>query len=433
MKKYGLIILAVLLLSACQTQVNVLPKDSGVKIAIATDLHLLAKELITYDPETMDAFVTGDGRLVFYSPEIMDAFSEQLSVEKPDVLIISGDLTHNGEAKSHEVLTDKLKELEKSGVRILVVPGNHDIENFLARSFHQAEWTTTDTILAKDFEKLYKQFGYADALERDPNGLSYVSELSEDLWVLMVDSNRYRLGMPTGSGEIREESLIWIESVLKKAQDANIDVFSVMHHNLLIHSANNYIGNTLNNYEEVLALYDEYDVRLNFSGHIHAQGIVHSEHAEPIYDVVTSSISISPLQYGWVTYQVEAGFEYRTRRVDVQNWATAKGFTDPNLLNFEQYARDSFKALSYGRAMEQLQDAGYLDTAMNELLASTMSEVNAYYFPGHIANERERFLASEGVQKWMTMSEPQRLRRYVEFMLQPKSISPIELKLQPNK
>lgn len=433
MKRAFLIILVALLLSACRTQVSVLPKDSEVKIAIATDLHLLAKELITYDPETMEAFVTGDGRLVFYTPEIMDAFSEQLSIEKPDVLIISGDLTHNGEAKSHQVLADKLKELKKSGLRILVVPGNHDIENFLAQSFHQAEWTSTKTILAKDFERLYKQFGYADALERDPSGLSYVSKLSEDLWVLMLDSNRYRLGMPTGSGEISEATLKWIESMLKKAEEAGVEIFSVMHHNLLIHSANNYIGNTLSNYEEVLELYDKYGVRLNFSGHIHAQGIVHSEHAEPIYDVVTSSISINPLQYGWVTYQKNDGFEYQVRRVDVQSWATAKGFTDPNLLDFEQYARNSFKALSYGRAMEQLQDAGYTDSKMNELLASTMSEVNAYYFPGHIAEERERLLASEGVQKWMTMSEPQRLRRYVDFMLQVKSISPITLKLQTSK
>ncbi len=62
-----------------------------------------------------------------------------------------------------------------------------------------------------------------------------------------------------------------------------------------------------------------------------------------------------------------------------------------------------------------------------------MSEVNAYYFPGHIAPERERFMVDEGVLKWMTMSEPQRIRRYVEFMIQEKAISPIHLKLQINE
>lgn len=432
MRKIVLIFFLVIALSACQAQVNRLPANSEVKIAIATDLHLLSDQLFDYDPETMEAYVSGDGRLVFYTSEIMDAFSNQLSIEKPDVLIISGDLTHNGEKKSHEVLSKKLKELEKDGIRVLVVPGNHDIENFLARSLQDGKWVTTDTIVAKDFERFYKDFGYADALDRDPNGLSYVSELSEDLWVLMIDSNRYRIGMPTGSGEIRDESMEWIESILIKAKEMNVEVFSVMHHNLLIHSPNNYIGNTLNNYEEVVELYDQYDVRLNFSGHIHAQGIVHSEHMEPIYDVVTSSISISPIQYGWVTYQKDDGFEYVTRQVDVQNWAIQNNLSDMNLLNFKDYARESFKALSYGRTLETLTELGLYNAEMNELLASSMSEVNAYYFPGHIANERERFLVSEGVLQWMSKSEPQRTRRYVEFMLQEKSISPIHLKLQTN-
>lgn len=432
MRKIILLTILVIVLSACQAQINRLPANSEVKIAIATDLHLLSDQLFDYDPETMEAYVSGDGRLVFYTSEIMDAFSNQLSIEKPDVLIISGDLTHNGEKKSHEVLSAKLKALEKEGVRVLVVPGNHDIENFLARSLQDGKWVTTDTIVAKDFERFYKEFGYVDAMERDPSGLSYVSELSEDLWVLMIDSNRYRIGMPTGSGEIRDESMEWIESVLVKAKEKGVEVFSVMHHNLLIHSPNNYIGKTLNNYEEVVELYDQYDVRLNFSGHIHAQGIVHSEHLEPIYDVVTSSISISPIQYGWVTYQKDDGFEYNTRQVDVQAWAVNNKLTDPNLLNFKDYARESFKALSYGRTLETLTELALYDAEMNELLASSMSEVNAYYFPGHIANERERFLASEGVLQWLSKIEPQRTRRYVEFMLQEKLVSPIHLKLQTN-
>ncbi|MBN2877310.1 MAG: metallophosphoesterase, partial [Bacilli bacterium] len=170
MRKIILLTILVIVLSACQAQINRLPANSEVKIAIATDLHLLSDQLFDYDPETMEAYVSGDGRLVFYTSEIMDAFSNQLSIEKPDVLIISGDLTHNGEKKSHEVLSTKLKALEREGIRVLVVPGNHDIENFLARSLEDGKWVTTDTIVAKDFERFYKEFGYADAMERDPNG-----------------------------------------------------------------------------------------------------------------------------------------------------------------------------------------------------------------------------------------------------------------------
>ena len=80
MRKLFLITFLVIVLSACQAQTKPLPANSEVKIAIATDLHLLSDQLFDYDPETMDAYVSGDGRLVFYTSEIMDALSTQLSV-----------------------------------------------------------------------------------------------------------------------------------------------------------------------------------------------------------------------------------------------------------------------------------------------------------------------------------------------------------------
>ena len=52
---------------------------------------------------------------------------EYSAPERPDLLLISGDLTHHGERQSHLDLVTDLLSLEKEGVRVLVVPGNHDI------------------------------------------------------------------------------------------------------------------------------------------------------------------------------------------------------------------------------------------------------------------------------------------------------------------
>ena len=61
--------------------------------------------------------------------EILGAFTYEVKNKKPDVLIISGDLTSNGEKKSHVDLAEKLKEIEKAGTAIYVVRGNHDVLN----------------------------------------------------------------------------------------------------------------------------------------------------------------------------------------------------------------------------------------------------------------------------------------------------------------
>ena len=87
---------------------------------------------ITYPPivEKGEVFakvyLSGDGKQMNYMSEIPDAFIEDVIKEQPDGFILSGDLTFNGEKKSHDDLAEKLKKVEKSGVPVMVIPGNHD-------------------------------------------------------------------------------------------------------------------------------------------------------------------------------------------------------------------------------------------------------------------------------------------------------------------
>ena len=65
----------------------------------------------------------GDGKLTNYVWEITDAALEEIKLLSPDALIISGDLSLQGEKKSHEELAKKLDEVEKAGITVLVIPG----------------------------------------------------------------------------------------------------------------------------------------------------------------------------------------------------------------------------------------------------------------------------------------------------------------------
>ncbi|MFQ8842968.1 MAG: metallophosphoesterase family protein [Clostridium fessum] len=59
----------------------------------------------------------------------MDAFLDDMKEEDPDLLILSGDLTLDGEKASHEELAELLEGLSEAGIEVAVIPGNHDINN----------------------------------------------------------------------------------------------------------------------------------------------------------------------------------------------------------------------------------------------------------------------------------------------------------------
>ena len=64
------------------------------------------------------------------SPPVLTALTRQIINMEPDVVAISGDLTQR--ARRREFLAAKrfIEAIDKSGARILVVPGNHDIPLF---------------------------------------------------------------------------------------------------------------------------------------------------------------------------------------------------------------------------------------------------------------------------------------------------------------
>ena len=103
----SIIILLILLIVGCEESPTLPILNSKIKSGeeitffIATDPHHLSKE--TYDfGKAFDWFLnSGDGKLLHYTDEILDAFIMEIEERKPDILIIPGDLTCNGERESH--------------------------------------------------------------------------------------------------------------------------------------------------------------------------------------------------------------------------------------------------------------------------------------------------------------------------------------------
>ncbi len=346
------------------------PGDAGdaVTIAVATDLHYLAPEL-TDNGEFFTRLVTdADGKVMLYIDELVRAFAFQIAEEKPDALILSGDLTFNGETVSHEALARILSEIEAAGVPVYVMPGNHDMNSSMAARFSGDGYEFVASPTEGEFADIYADFGFDEALSRDESSLSYTAQLAPGLRLLMLDVNTR-----TNPGWVLDGTLEWLEAQLAEAEAAGERVLAVSHQNIFAHNSFFTSGYVIGNGGSLLSLYREYGVLCNLSGHIHLQ---HTAEYEGFHEIVTSSLAVSPNQYGVLTVG-NGACSYETVETDVSSWAAAEGITDENLLDFAAYSSRFFRGTAVSQALEQL--SGVKNA---ESLAEFYADVNANYFAG---------------------------------------------------
>ncbi|MEK3685659.1 metallophosphoesterase [Paenibacillus sp. FSL R10-2736] len=409
-----------------------------VSFWVATDTHYLDKALED-GGQAFQTYVTGgDGKMLPYSDELAEALVYDVEQKKPEFLILSGDLTNNGEASSHKELAAKLHRIEAMGTNVYVVPGNHDINNPWARSFDGDKQVVADHINVEDFLATYEDFGYHEALSRDADSLSYVVKAAPDLWLLMIDSAQYahneEYNFPQTDGRILPSTLSWMDENVKLAAQEHASIITVMHHNLLSHTSMAVSGFKLNNSQETMKTLRKDGLNLVLSGHIHMQDIRRNpaedsiDPAMPVYDIATSAMAVNPHQYGAMTFDpVSRAFTYNTAAVDVEGWAQAKDITDPHLLNFKSYAEETFASESYEKAMTRLKDSTFTE-AQKQSMAEVMSKLNIKYFTGTAADSLDEIQAMPGYKLWESM-EGGFMSGYIRSMAEHSGQSNVSLEM----
>lgn len=323
----------------------------ATELIFASDIHYMSPETTDYGHAFEDLIDRDDGKVLRYIPQIWQAFAEEVVMAGPDALILSGDLTLNGEKKNHEALAAKLSELQAEGVRVLVVPGNHDIENPNAAVYFDGEMTDAESVTAEEFREIYGAFGYNDAASYAPDSLSYLYILNDTTWLMMLDTCIYDPENEV-DGEIREGTLAWMEECLKEAYAQGITVIPVGHHNLQELSRVYVEECVLRNHEEVLDLLEYYLTPVYLSGHLHAQRIM-KHMREPgeaddiygIWEIVSNSLSIAPCQYGCLALNTDGSLSFHTENVNVSSWAAKHGDTNEELLNFAEFSDEYLRSV----------------------------------------------------------------------------------------
>ena len=355
------------------------------KLVLATDLHYQSARAGDGGPAFQLFVERSDGKVIQYLPELLEAFLDEVIEEKPSALVLSGDITMNGERMNHEELAGRLARVQDAGVQVLVIPGNHDINNGHAAVYYGAEKESVDSIDGEDFYEIYRRYGYDQALSRDSSSLSYVYALDEKNWLLMLDSCQYEPENKV-EGRIKESTLAWMDEQLLKAREQGIFVLPIAHHNLLAQSRMYTTQCAMDNNSEVIDLLQKYRLPLFFSGHLHVQR-VRKHKAEPgvddgaygIQEIITDALSIPPCQYGEVVWDEDGSISYETRSVDVSGWARKTGSGNPDLLDFEDWSYRYIQKLISDQIRGVVQNLG---EDVERSMAATYAGVFFDYYAG---------------------------------------------------
>ena len=372
------------------------------RIIQATDVHYQSADAED-DGAAFQLFVERcDGKVVKYLPQLLDAFMDQVIAEKPTALVLSGDITMNGEKINHKELAEKLHKVQDAGIPVLIIPGNHDINNPNAAVYFGDEKTSTDSVTPEEFYDIYHMYGYDQAISRDSASLSYVYQLDERNRLLMLDSCQYE---PKNlvEGRIKAETLVWMDEQLKKAQEDGMQILPIAHHNLLAQSRMYTTQCAMDNNGEVIDLLQKYKIPLFLSGHLHVQRI-RKHKAEPgvaddaygIQEIVTDAISIPPCQYGILQWKADGSMEYSTESVDVSAWARRTGQENTDLLNFETWSEEYLQKLISDQIGGVVRNVG---SDVKRSMAETYADVYIDYYAGRKIDAKG-IRTSEGYTWW---------------------------------
>lgn len=371
----------------------------GVRIAVASDLH--------FDPDNTDK--TGDLSAVVYNPELTDALLWDVKKQGAEILLLTGDLVNGGKVHRHTALAEKLRQAEKSGIRIYVLPGNHDLS----------------PISQTEFAALYAPFGYEEAYSRDEASLSYCI-LRDDMMLMMMDTGGYSISaidLPGAPGRtsvyafLSEETLQWAETMLKEAQDRSLPVLCAGHYNLLPAASREPSGFYVENGTRFADLLRQYSVPLYLSGHMHIRAVYQED---GLTELLTEYLLGYPSGYSLLNLTAEA-LQACPRRVDVDSWAAENGLRDPVLLHYAAWQQEELKSYCSSVAGSMAERNGTLNEKEISLASDFFYQTMDAYWAGTLSQWRDTLEALPGCELFFRFAEGYTFGRWVKDLFETAS------------
>lgn len=266
------------------------------KFYLISDPHYFATELGCSGDEYED-FMHYEQKCFAETESICNSVFDWLKkADEADIVLIAGDLSFNGESKSHEKFLKLLYDLKESGKKIYVVTADHDFKWNKGETFafgekgrYSPEHTERDELF-----DMYRDFGFGQAIAADRDNLSYVAQLSDGVRLLCINCDFKE----KGKYYFKDEQWDWIKEQTEKAREDNQTMIAMCHYPILP-------GQPLFSLISPMMIKDAYKfasfladegVKMIFTGHMHNQSInyIDTEKGNRIYDITTGAIIADP-------------------------------------------------------------------------------------------------------------------------------------------
>lgn len=305
-------------------------KSGELLLATISDTHYYPKALAPHEEDAeYDAFIekllTSNVNYETLDYLIDSAFDslEYASIEKGlKYVVLSGDLTLNGEKQGHEELAQKLQAFERAtGLQVFVSNGNHDINNSRAASYNN---TPVERTTPQDFLEIYYQFGFADAyhtfidyknvsnkqsIEAKAGMLSYSVQLDDGYRLIMLDAGHYSADVTEDgtneqetSGGLTDELFEWLMAEIEDAKANGETPVMTTHWNISgINYLHEYVlsGFVIDEHYKLQEILADAGLHYVFSGHEHVSDvdITYSDAGEVMYSIITPTLTEFPAAY----------------------------------------------------------------------------------------------------------------------------------------
>ena len=314
---------------------------------VLSDPHVMAPSLLVNEGKAWNNYLAGQRKLVDYSQALFDLMMSKIKDEiRPDLVLIPGDLTKDGEQVSHDYVIAKLNELRAVGIPTLVIPGNHDRGKNGNAVYYDGDQTSPADVATNDwFATHYAAYGYGPESERESTTLTYATEPISGLVVIGIDSGT--------KGTVSEKTLNWVVEQAIAATASGKRVLAMMHHPLIPHfvGLENFVETAVvANYETVRNALADAGINVVFTGHFHTSDIAKDWNADlskEIYDVNTGSLISYPCDYRIVTLREDmSALDITTGHIS--ELTAGDGFAATARVRLEKSMQD--KVSSKGRA-----------------------------------------------------------------------------------
>ena len=334
-KQFTLSLLAILCMLATSAQ---------EQLVVFTDPHVLSHALVINPGQSYYDDLNSNNKMTDLGPEVLQALVDTIVTMHPAAVLVPGDLTKNGERRSHTDVASFLSQLRQAGIKVFVIPGNHDVNNDNAVGFYGSTTRKVATPTSSEFATTYADMGYNQALERDANSLSYVAEPIPGVWLIAVDDNRCierDSDRSIDANGIPEATLQWILAKADQGQALGKQVIMMMHHQLVEHfdDQDNLLGDaTVVDAPNLRQLFIEHGIKMVLTGHMHIGNITtqfNEARTDSLVEITTGSTITYPCQFRTIDVAPDRGtFSVNTCFLEHIE----------DIPNFQEYALNRFKS-----------------------------------------------------------------------------------------